>query len=135
MMLATAPGRLREEDWHVWCDPPSAAVPALLFHAVPTKPEGFMVSWLAHCAADGVCVTPPMMAAVGGTGPLGAMGGRGGRVFELTMLNASAAPSMRTWVRHGQDGRAPAEPRSSPPRGPGAEPRQWCCSGAVGCPW
>eukprot|EP01051_Picozoa_sp_SAG22_P010309 SAG22_NODE_918_length_6500_cov_4.729105_6_plen_80_part_00 len=66
----------------------------------------------------------------GGTGPLGEMGGRGGRVFELS-LNSSGGVSMETWVRR-QDGMAPAEPMNRPAAEP---PRQWCCSDARGCPW
>jgi hypothetical protein len=70
----------------------------------------------------------------GGTGPLGAMGGRGARVFELTLKSTGGVGGMRTWVRR-QDGRAPVEPQNTPPQGPAAAPRQWCCDGALGCPW
>lgn len=70
----------------------------------------------------------------GGTGPLGAIGGRGGRVFSLS-LDENSTVSMETWVRR-QDGEAPAEQKNLvPDYSHGATPRQWCCSGAVGCPW
>ena len=70
----------------------------------------------------------------GGTGPLGPMGGRGGRVFDLS-LRSNGSVEMATWVRR-QDGEAPSEPvNAAPDYAHGAQPRQWCCDGALGCPW
>jgi hypothetical protein len=74
----------------------------------------------------------------GGTGPLGEMGGRGGRVFSLvldSLANGTQRVTMETWVRR-QDGKAPSEPKNRvPDYTRGAAPRQWCCDGVVGCPW